>query len=67
MLIRKLQGKEVPVDGGLVVGQFGKVLGPQPADHVVGIVLVLGKPKLALFGDDIEYLVHVSTSKCLHM
>lgn len=48
----------MPADGGLVVGEFSKVLGPQPADHVGWVVLVLGKPKLALLGDDIEYLAH---------
>lgn len=32
------------------------MLVPYPADQVVGVVLVLGKPELAFFANDVENL-----------
>lgn len=43
------------------VREFGKVLRPDPSDHVFGIVLVLCQPQLALFCNDIEDLYTRST------
>lgn len=38
------------------IRQFGKVLGPDPAYLVAGVVLVLGQPELAFFGYHVEDL-----------
>lgn len=39
--------------------QLDKMLVPNPADQVGGVVLILCKPKLAFLADDIEDLEHV--------
>lgn len=44
----------------LGVRQLGEMLRPYPPNEVVGVVLVLGEPQLALLGNDIEYLIMVS-------
>lgn len=41
----------------LRVGQLGKVLRPDPAHQLRRVVLVLGQPQLALFGNDVEDLL----------
>lgn len=35
------------------------MLGPDPADKIVGIVLIFGEPQFALLSDDVEDLVHM--------
>lgn len=40
----KIKENECVQADGLVVCQFGEVLRPQPADEVLGIILVLGQP-----------------------
>jgi len=40
----------------LGVCQFGEMLGPDPPHEIVGVVLVLCEPELALFGNDVEDL-----------
>ena len=44
-------------DGGLASrSKLDKVLVPDPADQAVRVILVLRKPELALFANDIEDL-----------
>jgi hypothetical protein len=43
----------------LRIGQFGEVLGPDPANKLVGVVLVLGEPQLSLLRYNIEDLQRV--------
>ena len=49
-------GKCEDVFGRYLRSQFGKMLVPDPADRVGGIVLVLRKPEFAFFADDVEDL-----------
>lgn len=51
------------MDGCSRIRQFGKMLGPDPPDHVARIVLVLGQPQLALFGNDIKDLEASASAK----
>ena len=37
-------------------GQLDKVFVPDPPDQISAVILVLGKPELAFFADDIEHL-----------
>ena len=37
-----------------------KMFAPDPTDLIVWIILVFGKPKLALFPNDVKYLVKMS-------
>jgi hypothetical protein len=49
----------------LCVCQLGKVFGPDPADELGRVVLVPGKPELALFCYDIEDLKSKLATVCV--
>lgn len=53
------------MDGGCSRCEFGKVFGPDPADLVGGIVLILRQPEFALFADDVKDLERSSQCSCL--